>query len=77
MGIGRAIALRLARDGFDIGLNDLASQAADLVALRNEINKLGRKACLAMGDVSVEENVVEMVKIVVAQLGSLDVVSAL
>jgi NAD(P)-dependent dehydrogenase (short-subunit alcohol dehydrogenase family) len=74
-GIGRAIALRLARDGFDIGLNDLAGEAASLLKLRAEISELDRKSCLVMGDVSFEEYVKDMVATVVAQLGGLDVVS--
>ncbi|QFU08767.1 3-oxoacyl-[acyl-carrier-protein] reductase FabG [Rhodobacteraceae bacterium THAF1] len=49
-GIGAAIALRLARDGFDIGLVDLAREACDPVAA--EIEALGVRAHAAAADVS-------------------------
>ena len=44
-GIGRAIALRLAADGFDLAINYLRSvdAAEDLAA---ELGRLGRKASL-------------------------------
>ncbi|MFO1168379.1 MAG: SDR family NAD(P)-dependent oxidoreductase [Rhodoblastus sp.] len=48
-GIGRAIALRLARDGADVGIVDLnpaAEATADLV------RALGRKACAVQADIS-------------------------
>ena len=48
-GIGRAIALRLARDGADVGIVDLnpaAEETADLV------RALGRKACAVQADIS-------------------------
>lgn len=48
--IGRAIALRLARDGFDIALNGSSNRAAcDDVA--EQVRALGRKAVVLMGDV--------------------------
>lgn len=38
-GIGKAIALRLARDGLDVAVNDLKLQ--DLESVKDEIEKLG------------------------------------
>jgi NAD(P)-dependent dehydrogenase (short-subunit alcohol dehydrogenase family) len=49
-GIGRAIALKLAREGCDIALLDINGAAADTTA--GEIRKLGRKATAASGDVA-------------------------
>ncbi|KAG7086970.1 hypothetical protein E1B28_002886 [Marasmius oreades] len=77
-GIGKAIALRLAKDGFDVALNDIVSKEALLKKLENEILELGtgRKALIAMGDVSNELEVQGMVDNVVRVLGGLDVMVA-
>lgn len=40
-GIGRAIALRLAEDGFQVAINDLASHDARLKELQHEIELKG------------------------------------
>ncbi|TDL14899.1 NAD(P)-binding protein [Rickenella mellea] len=63
-GIGKAIALRLAADGFDIGLNDLPSeeQVQKLKAVSDQIQALGRKACIVAADVSIESAVEGMLK---------------
>ncbi len=60
-GIGRAIALRLANDGFNIALNDVASQKENLEVLCSEIGGLGRKAIIYIADVSKEDEVKAMV----------------
>ena len=49
-GIGRAIALKLAREGCDIALLDIDGKAADATAA--EVRALGRDAKAATGDVS-------------------------
>lgn len=41
-GIGRAIALRLAQDGFQIAINDLASQEVKLRELQYELELKGQ-----------------------------------
>lgn len=76
-GMGRAIALRLAEDGFDVALNDLACQLDPLNILRTEIEESlkGRKVAIVCADVSKEEEVKDMVKQTVICLGGLDVVS--
>ncbi|KAF8885329.1 NAD(P)-binding protein [Infundibulicybe gibba] len=74
-GIGRAIALRLADDGFDLGLNDIPSQTEALESLSQEISGKGRKSTIVVGDVSVEEDVKSLVSRVGAALGGLDVLS--
>ncbi|KAF8198511.1 acetoin reductase family protein [Pholiota molesta] len=75
-GIGKAIALRLSEDGFDVALNDIPPQKAELDELRNEILKAGKKAFIWVGDVSVEGEVKRMIDEVVQELGSLDVMVA-
>ena len=73
-GIGRAIALRLARDGYDIALNDLKGVEKDLDTLKMDIEAMGRRAQILFANVAVEEEVVGMIESVVRELGSLDVV---
>jgi NAD(P)-dependent dehydrogenase (short-subunit alcohol dehydrogenase family) len=73
-GIGRGIALRLARDGFDIALNDLPMRHEQLGAVALEVEALGRRSCIVTADVSAEEEVKNMVHTTVKELGGLDAV---
>lgn len=75
-GIGRAIALRLADDGFDVGLNDLSSKREKLEAVQAEIIQKGRRSTVVAADVSVEAEVQTMVEGTVRDLGGLDVMVA-
>jgi NAD(P)-dependent dehydrogenase (short-subunit alcohol dehydrogenase family) len=71
-GIGRAIAVALARDGADVGVNFLDdASAAEGVA--GEIRGLGRRAVTVQSDVSRAASVESMVKTVVDALGPPDV----
>ncbi|KAF8885318.1 NAD(P)-binding protein [Infundibulicybe gibba] len=74
-GMGRAIALRLADDGFDVAVNDIPSQKKELESLCDEISRKGRKSEIVVGDVSVEEDVKSLVNRVGAALGGLDMVA--
>ena len=74
-GIGRAIALRLAKDGFDVVVNDLPSLSDKLQDVQKEIVALDRKCVIAIADVSKEEEVKGMVAKAVTELGGLDAVS--
>lgn len=76
-GIGKGIALRLAEDGFDVAVNDIVSNKTSLDTLLEEIKQKGRKSCAIIADVSIEEQVKDMVDSVVKELGSLDVVSTI
>ncbi|EEB99173.1 hypothetical protein MPER_01198 [Moniliophthora perniciosa FA553] len=75
-GIGRAIALRLASDGFDICINDLESNAANAVNVAAEVKALGRSFAIALGDVTNMSEVKNMIQTSVETLGSLNVVVA-
>ncbi|KIK69298.1 hypothetical protein GYMLUDRAFT_35374 [Collybiopsis luxurians FD-317 M1] len=75
-GIGRAIALRLARDGFDICVNDLPHNSENAERVVNEIKSLGRKAIPVYADVSKYSQVEAMVEASVEALGPLDVMVA-
>jgi NAD(P)-dependent dehydrogenase (short-subunit alcohol dehydrogenase family) len=73
-GIGRAIALRLAENGLDVAVNDLPD-APGLEDVVREIESKGRRSLAVPGDVSLGEEVVQVIQQVVEKLGSLDVVS--
>jgi NAD(P)-dependent dehydrogenase (short-subunit alcohol dehydrogenase family) len=73
-GIGRSIALRLARDGYHVALNDLPLQRSRLADLQQEISKNGREASICVADVSKEGDVERLVRDVTSQFGGLDVV---
>ncbi|KAG1745705.1 hypothetical protein EDB19DRAFT_459201 [Suillus lakei] len=75
-GIGRGIALRLARDGFNVALNDLPHKDAKLELVAAEIESLGRQVCVVPADVTVNKQVKEMVYDAVKKLGGLDVMVA-
>jgi len=71
--IGRAIALTLAADGYNVILNGSTDRAAcDSVA--SEIEALGSTAFVAMGNVGDREAVFAMAKRGIAQFGGIDVV---
>jgi NAD(P)-dependent dehydrogenase (short-subunit alcohol dehydrogenase family) len=75
-GIGRAIALRLADDGFDIALNDIATKSTELDALSSDINGKGRRTVVVPADVSIEDEVRGMIATTVRVLGGVDVMIA-
>ncbi|KAJ7649048.1 hypothetical protein DFH06DRAFT_1095195 [Mycena polygramma] len=75
-GIGRAVALRLASDGFDVAVNDIPSKSAQLEAVKAEVIAAGRGTAVFIGDVSVDADVKALVAGVVATFGGLDVMVA-
>jgi len=70
-GIGKAIAMRLARDGADIGILDLQNDQADKTA--EEIKKTGVRALAFQCDVTDYEKVKEAVTKVRQEYGSIDI----
>jgi len=75
-GLGCSIALRLARDGFDIALSDVSSKRDQLRAVADNIEKIGRRTLVVPADVTVDREVKEMVQDVVKELGGLDILVA-
>ncbi|HEX8542073.1 MAG TPA: acetoin reductase [Pseudomonas sp.] len=71
-GIGRAIALRLARDGADVALVDINASKINQVA--GEIAELGRKATVFVADVSQLDQVVAAVEHTYSTLGGFDII---
>jgi NAD(P)-dependent dehydrogenase (short-subunit alcohol dehydrogenase family) len=66
-GIGRAIATRLAADGYIVAVNDLA----DTVELRTLAEQIG--GVPAVADVGSPDEVAQMAAALIAQFGSIDV----
>ncbi|KAG2155254.1 uncharacterized protein EDB93DRAFT_1080417 [Suillus bovinus] len=75
-GIGHAIALRLADDGLDIAIADLASQRMKLDGVAEEVRAKGRRCIVLECDVSQEEDVQRMIQATEKEFDGLDVMVA-
>lgn len=71
-GIGRAIALALAKEGYAVAVNYAGSREA-AEAVRDEITAAGGQAFILQGDVSSAEDVDRIFKTVKEEFGFLDV----
>ena len=72
-GIGRAIALELAKQGYDIVINYLTSQK-EAEALQKEIKEMYGVRCMAIPcDVSKEDEVDTMISYIEEKLGGVDI----
>lgn len=71
-GIGKAIALKLAKDGFDVAINFKGSYQESQEVL-SEVLKYGVKAITVGADVSKTDEAERLVKTIVKELGGLDV----
>ncbi|KAI0002337.1 NAD(P)-binding protein [Xylariaceae sp. FL0662B] len=71
-GIGKAIALRLAADGYNVCVNDIDANRAGCDELVREIKGMGRKSCAAIADVTKRDEVKQMVQTSVKELGPLN-----
>ena len=80
-GIGQAIAIRLAQEGCNIAINyrKNASEAAETEeqamekACGQEVENCGVKSLIVQGDVSKENEVIELINTVIDRFGSLDI----
>lgn len=70
-GIGRAIALRLAHDGFNVVINDVNAENARAVS--DEVKALGRESLSIQADVSDRDQVFRLIDETVNHFGHLDV----
>lgn len=70
-GIGRAIALALAREGANVVVSDISQKDCQKVV--DEIEELGRKGLALKCDVSSSDDVENMVKRTVAEFGRVDI----
>lgn len=71
-GIGRGIAVKLAKDGFDVSVADLPSQREEADRTVAMIEALGRRAFFRPTDVADHDEVFGLVDDTVAELGTLD-----
>ncbi|KIY21650.1 3-oxoacyl-[acyl-carrier-protein] reductase [Mesobacillus subterraneus] len=71
-GIGREIALELAREGASVAVNYAGSEAKALEVV-DEIKAMGRDAFVIQADVSSADSVTNMVKEAVERFGKLDI----
>lgn len=69
-GIGQAIAMELAKLGYDIGINYIVNEKS-AIALKADIEKLGRKAVLLYGDLTSSVECKNVVDRCIEELGSL------
>ncbi|KZV67616.1 NAD-binding protein [Peniophora sp. CONT] len=73
-GIGRSIALRLARDGHNVAVADVGGSGVYSVA--REVEAMGRRSMALYADVSQEKDVESMIGDVASELGSVDIMVA-
>ncbi|KAJ9619229.1 hypothetical protein H2203_008558 [Taxawa tesnikishii (nom. ined.)] len=75
-GIGKAIALRLASDGYDVCINDIEANKSGVEEVVSQIKSMGRRSCAAIADVSKYEQVEDMIQTSVKELGPLNTMIA-
>lgn len=73
-GIGRAIAIGMAKRGFDVAINDIERQKDALQDVAKEIEKAGRRALSVYADVSRKIDVEAMIKKTIDAFGRIDAV---
>lgn len=71
-GIGRQIAITLAKEGYNIAIN-YRKENEDLVNTKKEIEALGTKCLTVQGDVAVFEDTERFVKEIIENFGQIDV----
>ena len=72
-GIGKAIALALARAGADIALCDRTIDDGQLNAAADEVKKLGRRSLAVKADITSKTEVDDFIQKVVYELGAIDI----
>jgi len=77
-GIGRGVALTLAREGADVvvagrTVKELSHMPGTIHSVADEVRSLGRRALAVQVDVAEEEQVKDMVKRTIDELGKIDI----
>ena len=70
-GIGKAVALLLARNGADIVVSDINLEKAEETA--NEVRSIGRKALAIKGDVANWDDVEQMMDVILEKFAKIDI----
>lgn len=70
-GIGKAVALRLAQDGYDVCINDIPNLRSGIEETVAEIKSMGRKSIGVEADVTDYDQVTNMVQKSAKELGPL------
>ncbi len=71
-GIGKEIALSLAKAGYEIALT-FNSNKEMAEEVKKEIEKIGQRALIVKADVSLKEDVESMISLIEKELGSIDI----
>ncbi len=71
-GIGKAIAMKFAKEGYDVVINYVSSNT-DTEALKSEFETLGAKTLFIKTDVTNFEDCENMVKVAIEEFGRIDV----
>ncbi|KAL1701301.1 hypothetical protein EV121DRAFT_282757 [Schizophyllum commune] len=74
-GLGKAIALRLAKDGLHVGLNDIPLKTEALKEVASLVEQHGVRSAVFPGDVTQENDVKAMIDGTADALGGFDVVA--
>jgi dehydrogenase/reductase SDR family protein 4 len=72
-GIGRAIALALAKAGTDVALGDRVIDNGALEGVAEEVKKLGRRSLAIQADITKKAEVDNLVRKTAAEFGSIDI----
>jgi len=70
-GIGKAVALGLARAGADIGL--VARTESEIKAVAGQVDKIGRRAVAAAADLTVTADIPALISGLAGELGGIDI----
>ena len=70
-GIGKAVALGLARAGADIGL--VARTESEIKAVAGQVDEIGRRAAVAAADLTVTADIPALVSGLAGELGGIDI----
>lgn len=70
-GIGKTVALALARAGADIGL--VARTESEIKAVAGQVNEIGRQAAVAAADLTVTADIPALVSGLAGELGGIDI----
>jgi len=71
--MGKAFALGLAEAGADVAVTDINMESGQLHKVSKEIEAMGRKSLALKADISSEREVKELVKNVVEEFGTIDI----